>query len=217
MQLALSILEERAEPAQQGYIGDAQEEVQLMSQLVSELLAFAKAGMRTSDLKLVSVPLLPLVKQVIDREAASCDVHIDIAETTSVLAQPPLLSRALANVLRNAARYAPGELSVAAQRHQDQIKISIADHGPGVPPEALNLLFVPFYRIEPDRARATGGSGLGLAIVKTCIEACRGTVSARNLSPSGLEISIVLQAGQTENQTVPNSAADTPPVSILPS
>ena len=199
MQLALSILEERAEPAQQGYVADAQEEVQLMSQLVSELLAFAKAGMRTSDLKLVSVPLLPLVRQVCAREAASCDVHIDITETTAVLAQPPLLSRALANVLRNAARYAPGVLSIAAHRHHDQIGITIADHGPGVPPEALNLLFVPFYRIEPDRARATGGSGLGLAIVKTCIEACRGTVAARNLSPSGLEISIVLQAGQSEN------------------
>lgn len=201
MQLALSILEERAEPAQQGYIGDAQEEVQLMSQLVSELLAFAKAGMRTSDLKLVSVPLLPLVRQVCAREAASCDVHFDIAETTAVLAQPALLSRALANVLRNAARYAPGELNIAAIRHHDQVSITIADHGPGVPPEALKLLFVPFYRIEPDRARATGGSGLGLAIVKTCVEACRGTVTARNLSPSGLEISILLQAGRTENQT----------------
>lgn len=210
MQLALGILEERAGPDQQGYIGDAQEEVQLMSQLVSELLAFAKAGMKTSDLKLVSVPLLPLVRQVCAREAAACDVHIDITETIAVLAQPPLLSRALANVLRNAARYAPGELNIAANRHQDQVKITIADRGPGVPPESLNLLFVPFYRIEPDRARATGGSGLGLAIVKTCVEACRGTVSARNLSPSGLEITMALLAGDGETQPEP-AAADGPP------
>ena len=68
----------------------------------------------------------------------------------------------------------------------------MADRGPGVPPEALHRLFDPLYRLEPDRARATGGTGLGLAIVKACIEASQGTVSARNLSPSGLEISIVL-------------------------
>jgi hypothetical protein len=54
-------------------------------------------------------------------------------------------------------------------------------------------------------------------IVKTCIEACRGTVSARNLSASGLEISIVLQARQTENQAETNSAADALPLSNLPS
>lgn len=212
LQLALGILEERAAPAQQGYVADAQEEVQLMAQLVSELLAFAKAGLKTSDLKLVCVPLLPLVRQVCAREAAACDVQIDIAETAAVLAQPPLLSRALANVLRNAARYAPGALKIAAHRHHDQIRITIADQGPGVPPEALSLLFVPFYRIEPDRARATGGSGLGLAIVKTCVEACRGTVAARNLCPSGLEISIVLQAGQDEKRAEPNAAADAPPL-----
>ncbi len=203
MQFALGILEERVGPAQKEHVADAQEEVQLMSQLVSELLAFAKAGMRTSDLKLVSVPLLPLVQQVCAREAAACDVHVDIPDGTAVLAQPPLLSRALANVLRNAARYAPGVLEIAAHRDHDQVRITVADHGPGVPPDTIPLLFEPFYRIEPDRARATGGTGLGLAIVKTCVEACRGSVAARNLSPSGLEISIVLQAGDDLISSVP--------------
>lgn len=194
MQFALSILDERVDPAQQSYVADAQEEVRLMSQLVSELLAFAKAGMKTAELKLVNVPLLPLVQQICAREAAGCDVKIEIADSTAVLAQPELLSRAMANVLRNAARYAGGPLTITAQHQHDQIKLAIADHGPGAPPEALNRLFDPFYRLEPDRARATGGSGLGLAIAKACIEACRGTVAARNLSPSGLEISIVLPA-----------------------
>ncbi len=63
-----------------------------------------------------------------------------------------------------------------------------------VPPEALHRIFDPLYRLEPDRARASGGSGLGLAIVKTCIEACRGTVAARNLDPKGLEITMLLKA-----------------------
>jgi len=97
-------------------------------------------------------------------------------------------------VLRNAARYAPGEVIVRADRVEDQVRLTISDHGPGVPPAALQNLFEPFYRLEPDRARSTGGSGLGLAIVKACIEACQGTVTACNLRPSGLEIGIVLRA-----------------------
>lgn len=199
MQLALGILEERVDPAHLGYVADAQEEVRLMSQMVEELLAFAKAGMRTAEIKLVSVPLQPLVRRICAREAANCEVKIEIAESDAALAQPALLARALSNVLRNAARYAcaGGPITITAQRQHDAIKLTIADCGPGVPPESLNRLFDPFYRLEPDRARATGGSGLGLAIAKTCIEACRGTVAARNLSPSGLEISITLPANDS--------------------
>jgi two-component system sensor histidine kinase CpxA len=189
------ILEERVEAAQKSYVADAEEEVRLMSHMANDLLAFARAGMRTAEIRLVSVPLLPLVRQICAREAGSCKIKIEIAENLAALAHPELLSRAIANVLRNAARYAgDGVLSVAARPQHDKIRLSIADQGPGVPPETLARLFDPFYRLEPDRARATGGSGLGPAIVKTCVEACQGTVAAHNLHPSGLEISIVLQA-----------------------
>ena len=194
LQYALAILEERADPSNSDYIADAQEELQLMSHLVNELLAFARAGIKGAEPQLSTVRLLPLVEQVCAREASKYEVRIGVDEGTAVLAQPDLLSRALANVLRNAARYAPGELTVTAERQQDQVRIAISDRGPGVPPAALQNLFEPFYRLEPDRARATGGTGLGLAIVKACVEACQGTVSARNLSPSGLEVSILLRA-----------------------
>lgn len=194
LQYALSILEERADPSSSSYIADAQEELQLMSQLVNELLAFARAGIKGAEPQLGSVQLLPLIQQVCAREASRCRVQIGIDEQAAVFAQPDLLSRALANVLRNAARYAPGEVIVRADRVEDQVRLTISDHGPGVPPAALQNLFEPFYRLEPDRARSTGGSGLGLAIVKACIEACQGTVTARNLRPSGLEIGIVLRA-----------------------
>jgi two-component system sensor histidine kinase CpxA len=194
LQYALAILEERADPSSSSYIADAQEELRLMSQLVNELLAFARAGIKGAEPQLGSVQLLPLVQQVCAREASKCEVKIGIDQEAAVLAQPDLLSRALANVLRNAARYAPGKLTVIAERQQDHVRIAVSDHGPGVPSAALQNLFEPFYRLEPDRARSTGGSGLGLAIVKACIEACQGTVTARNLSPSGLEISFVLRA-----------------------
>jgi two-component system sensor histidine kinase CpxA len=63
-----------------------------------------------------------------------------------------------------------------------------------VPEEALTQLFDPFFRLESDRARNTGGAGLGLAIVKSCVEACQGTITAKNCTPSGLQITFTLQA-----------------------
>jgi two-component system sensor histidine kinase CpxA len=198
MQFALSILEERVDTAHRGYVEDAQEEVRLMSNLVSELLAYARAGMKTSEIKLERVPLRRLVQQVTSREASAHDVRIEIDKTVEVMAQPELLSRALANVIRNAVRYAAaaGPITVEASLKGDQVKISVADCGPGVAEEALGKLFDPFFRLEPDRARSSGGAGLGLAIVKTCIDACQGTVTAHNRTPSGLEVIITLRAAQ---------------------
>ena len=72
----------------------------------------------------------------------------------------------------------------------------IADHGPGVPADALPRLFEPFYRPEAARARHTGGTGLGLAIVQRCIAACGGTVAARLRKPQGLIIELHVPKGQ---------------------
>jgi two-component system sensor histidine kinase CpxA len=199
LQVALGILEERVDPAQRGYVADAQEDVRLMSHLVSELLAYAKAGIKTAEVKLEPIVLRPLVEQVIAREVSgTANINVEIEDSLTVLAQPELLARALANVIRNAVRYAgqAGPIVVSATREDKQVKISVADQGAGVPTESLEKLFDPFYRPESHRARATGGAGLGLAIVKTCVEACQGTVTAHNRQPNGFEIAITLRAEQ---------------------
>ncbi len=197
LQVALGILEERVDPAQRAYVADAQEEVRLMSHLVSELLAYAKAGIKTAQVKLEPLALRPLVERVIAREATAVEIKVEMDDSLTVLAQPELLARALANVIRNAVRYAgdAGPIIVSAHREEGQVKISVADNGAGVPAESLDKLFDPFYRPETHRARETGGTGLGLAIVKSCVENCQGTVNARNRQPHGFEVMITLKAG----------------------
>ncbi len=196
MQFALSILEDRVDPQHRAYVTDVQEEVQLMTQLVSELLAYSKAGLKTTAIQLAPVRLRSLVQQVITREAAQNNaVKNDVGDDIEVLANAELLSRAVANVLRNAVRYAAtGDIEILATSHGAQVKLCVRDHGPGVPDGALDQLFDPFYRLEADRARTTGGAGLGLAIVKSCVEACEGTVSARNRQPTGLAVIITLNS-----------------------
>ncbi len=89
---------------------------------------------------------------------------------------------------------AAGPITISATRQAAQVRLAVTDSGAGVPEIEVGKLFDPFYRLEPDRARQTGGAGLGLAIVKTCVEACQGSVAARNLKPSGFEVAITLNA-----------------------
>jgi two-component system, OmpR family, sensor histidine kinase CpxA len=194
LDLALGIIEERVSDDERPMLADAQEEVRLMAELVAELLAFAKAGMKGQEVRLSPVPLRPVCDMVVAREAQGREVLIEVAPEITVTAQPQLLSRALANLVRNAIRYAgqAGPIAIAARPSNGDTLITVSDRGPGVPAEALPRLFEPFFRIEADRDRMTGGAGLGLAIVKTCVDACQGKVEARNLSP-GFEVKVRLR------------------------
>lgn len=193
MQFALSILEERVEEKDRAYVEDVKEEVELMSKLVSELLSYSKAGIRASAVQLVDVSLKTLVEDVTERE--NITIRIEVEDGIFVKAQPELLSRAIANVLRNAAQYSGGgPIIVAASKIDGHIKLSVTDSGSGVPVVDLEKIFDPLYRVNSDRSRETGGTGLGLAIVKTCVEACGGRVYAENHSPSGFSINMILKA-----------------------
>jgi two-component system sensor histidine kinase CpxA len=197
IQVALGILEQRADEKQQPYVTDLQEEVQHMSGLVNELLSFSKASLEPAAIKLQPVNLREVVAQAVRREAGETgNIQIEIGGEVKVLADPELLLRAVANLIRNAVRYAgdAGPITVSSRSEGDQILVTVADCGPGVPEESLAQLFDPFYRPELSRSAETGGVGLGLAIVKTCVESCRGTVSCRNRHPSGLEVTLRLNA-----------------------
>lgn len=198
MQFALSILEDRADEPQRRLVEDVKEEVELMSKLVSELLAYSKAGIKGLNIELQPVRLRPLIERVIERETTTEDANIEMRldDKLEALAQPELLDRALANVIRNAVRYAgnAGVIAVAAEESRNgHVRITVADSGAGVPEAEIEKLFDPFHRIESDRSRQTGGTGLGLAIVKSCIEACEGKVAARNCDPTGFEIAMLLK------------------------
>jgi two-component system, OmpR family, sensor histidine kinase CpxA len=201
LQVALGILEQRLEEKQKACVADVLEEVQQISGLVNELLSFSKAELRQTQLKLEPVNIANVVRNVIKREAGDAPpFELQIDEALRAWAEPELLTRALANLVRNSMRYAgkAGPIVISAISQGDRITLVVADAGPGVPDSALDHLFDPFFRVEASRSRETGGVGLGLAIVKTCIEACQGTVLARNRIPSGLEVVISLKAGHTE-------------------
>jgi two-component system sensor histidine kinase CpxA len=195
MQLALGILDRKVDESGAEYLKDLAEDVKVMSSLTDGLLEFAKAEMRQDSVQLSPLPLADLVHRAIKAEARpGVEITADIDPTLQVMAENESLFRALANLLRNAVRYAgdAGPIQVSAEKQGAEIRISVQDHGPGVPPDSLDRIFEPFYRLEYARDRESGGAGLGLAIVRSCVEACHGRVAARNLSPHGLEVSLSL-------------------------
>jgi two-component system sensor histidine kinase CpxA len=195
LQFGLGALEQRIDKENRPRLVDVMEDVDHMSNLVNELLAFSRADMNSKTVKLEQVDLLAVVQAAIKREATPTSeiiVHIDPA--IRVTASAELLTRAIANLLRNAVKYAKdaGPIRVSAEKRGGAVEIEVRDAGPGVAEDLLDQLFEPFFRPEASRDRDSGGVGLGLAIVKTCVETCNGSVSARNLQPTGFAVTILL-------------------------
>ncbi|MES2706930.1 MAG: HAMP domain-containing sensor histidine kinase [Verrucomicrobiota bacterium] len=199
LEVGLSILEQRAAGDDAQYAVRALGEVRQMSSLVQDLLSFTKAGLRHPGAKPQSVVLADLAHEAVERETvdSDADVTIRIPGGMEVLALPSLLSRAIGNVVRNAVRYAAadGPVLLTAERRGEKVVLTVTDHGPGVPEDALPRLFDPFFRPDTSRTQTTGGTGLGLAIVKTAVGACNGTVTVRNGIPRGLILEMTLPAG----------------------
>jgi two-component system sensor histidine kinase CpxA len=140
---------------------------------------------------------MPIIRQAAARESAGgAQMVVTESEPVIAMAEPNLLLRAVSNLVRNAVRYASAEgpITISARREHDEVIVTVADSGPGLPTEELDRVFAPFYRPDTSRTRDTGGAGLGLAIVKSCIEASGGTVQCRNREPHGLKAEIRLKA-----------------------
>ena len=89
---------------------------------------------------------------------------------------PELMERALSNLVDNAVKYTEkgGSIVIGTEERGDEIVLSVADTGPGIPSEALPRIFERFFRVDRARSRALGGTGLGLAIVRHTMELLNG-------------------------------------------
>lgn len=105
--------------------------------------------------------------------------------------RPQALKRGLVNLLENAIKYG-GSARVIIDDSAERLQISILDDGPGLPPDQLEKVFEPFYRVEGSRNRDTGGTGLGLAIAKSVMDLHGGRIVLGNRAEGGLAAVVTL-------------------------
>ena len=176
-------------------IGEIQEANARLNRVVGNLLDVARLESGQVRPRLDWHDARDLVQTTLrelQRELAAHPVKLDLpAAPLLVRLDFSLVQHALANLLLNAANHTPPNtpIEVQAQLANDHLVLSVADRGPGIPPEWLPRIFDKFFRAP---TAPTGGSGLGLTIVKGFVEAHGGTIAATNRPGGGAMFTISL-------------------------
>ena len=179
-----------------------------LTHVVTEFLKFA----RPLDLANEQVPLRPMIDRLVDEIGEAIpEVEFTISgEFGEVSGDDALLRQAILNLARNAAEAASersgsgrvtihGEIDASGHAHGQ--RISLSDNGPGIPPEALTKIFMPFFTTKAN------GTGLGLAVVQKIIVQHGGTIEARNQPLGGAEFLVWLPFVRESARTIDSAAA----------
>ena len=178
-------------------LGRAMDALQRATELTHQLLAFAQGDHRGADLADLTETVLYYFDQ---KEAALARQGIRLELTWERLPTLPVhrehMLTLLDHLVRNAVEAMPegGTLSVALRRRDEQtLSLTIADTGPGIPPEHLEHIFEPFFTTKGTLAAGTTRqSGMGLAVAYGLVSEMHGSISARNLPAGGACFEIVL-------------------------
>jgi two-component system sensor histidine kinase KdpD len=141
-----------------------------------------------TDLRDVINAAIAMVRDELSRRKVSVDVAPDLP---LLRLDFPLMEQVFGNLLRNIIVHTPETVSVAIAAFRDGAGcvVTVADDGPGFPPDALGKIFGKFYRVPGSK---TGGVGLGLSIVDGFVKAHGGAVSAGNRPEGGAVFTIRL-------------------------
>jgi two-component system sensor histidine kinase KdpD len=174
----------------------AREEAERLNRLITNLLDVSRIEAGAMKITRQSSDVQDLVGAALEQLGSRAHSHpivIDILpELPFVYVDFALIVQVLVNILDNALKYSPVDSPVEIKGRQidHEIRIEVADRGPGIPPQDLLHVFDKFYRIQrPDRV---AGTGLGLSISKGIVEAHGGHIAAQNRPGGGTIISLVL-------------------------
>lgn len=160
-------------------LGIASSNTERLLLLINDILDIQKIESGQMAFKFQCLELLPFLEQTIKEHEAYAEqhnVHFSLKgklDPVQVFADRDRLMQVMANLLSNAAKFSPQgkavEISIANLENR-QIRISVTDHGPGIPKEFQPKLFDRFTQSDSSDTRQKGGTGLGLSIAKAIIE-----------------------------------------------
>jgi signal transduction histidine kinase len=157
---------------------------QRLVRLVDDILDIEKIQAGRMVFNFSRVDVRQLVKQAIEAnrgfaEGYGVRVRLEDAPAgTDVRADPDRLLQVVTNLLSNAIKFSPPdrEVAVTIEKGVDIIRLTVRDHGPGIPVDFKPLVFEKFAQADAGDARKKGGTGLGLSIVKQIVDRLSGEV-----------------------------------------
>ena len=174
----------------------ARNDVDELDNLVQEMLDFTRYHTTKPDLHMEDIPLYALCEQRVQMLQTLTRHSVRVqGDTPHLVADGHLLSRALDNVLNNAARHAHSSILVTIEESTDTVVVHVDDDGPGIADSVKETVFDAFFRPDADRARQTGGAGLGLATVKRIMQWHGATCIAADAPLGGARITLSLPSG----------------------
>ena len=208
---ALNLLAEAVEEAKDDpeavvrFAGRMQAESLRLTRLVQQIIDLSRLQNDALSEEATVVKVDELVAEASEHSATEAERrNIEIA--TSV--EPELLVHgdrsqlhaAVSNLVENAVTYSPEQsrVVVTAELADEDVRITVADQGIGIPGEEIDRIFERFYRVDPARARNTGGTGLGLSIVKHVAASNGGSVEVWSEPGSGSTFTLVLPSWSHE-------------------
>ena len=202
LSVALGLAWQRSGPEAHGVLERIELEANRLNELIGRLLTLARLE-GGDDAMRTPISMEELVRDIakdadFEAQTRHCNVRCVIEDETTVLGSPSLLHSAIENVVRNATRHTREgtaveiRLGLESANGTQEAVVRVTDCGSGVPKEALDKLFRPFYRLDDARGRQTGGVGLGLAITERAVRLHGGTVRASNRPEGGLMVEIRL-------------------------
>ena len=191
--LSDSILQtEHMDPATtREFVADIGAEAERLSRITEDLLRLTRLDSGVLE-KPIEVEVFPVLEQVMRMMSlVAQEKQVELTYTAepgcTVLATPDELHQVIYNLTDNAVKYtgAGGAVQVALSRREENVILTVADNGTGIPEEDLPRIFERFYRVDKARSRAAGGTGLGLSIVSDTVKRRGGTVEAANRPEGG--------------------------------
>ncbi|WP_111977724.1 sensor histidine kinase [Algibacillus agarilyticus] len=165
-------------------------DISLLTKMIDQLLSLARIEHSEYDHELQTIDLHQLLQQ----EIQNCQYNwpnreIELqGDNLKLTIASRLLCTVINNILINALKYTNGEIQVLTTTNNNNLMIKIIDAGEGIPETLIDNLFTPFVRGK----NQSSGYGLGLAISQKAIRQLHGSISAKNLKPTGLAIEINL-------------------------
>lgn len=201
MQTGIDVVLSQARDAAQyrAALEAVQEEAQRLTSLTVGLLTLARADSHTLTLNREVTDLSLLINTVIDQVTAVAEqkqitIQREIVPCLALNMDEGRIIQLALNLIENAVKYTPegGAVTVIVVQTGDTVSLSVADTGPGIPPEYLPRVFDRFYRTDRSRSRDQGGVGLGLAIAQHIAQLHGGEINVWSQVGVGTRFTVTL-------------------------